>query len=94
MIIGEDPEDYDTSKPVRLLTDFIIFDPGHDNELVSLNELLDANTDRQFEAVGNVLPVFVNDEDAGLDDDVESGSVQRIRTTSIFSFTMDYSSTE
>jgi DNA (cytosine-5)-methyltransferase 1 len=94
VILGEDRDEDEGSRPVRLLTDFLIFEPGNDNELVSLDELLNATSSRQFEAVGDVAPVYANEEDAGLDDDMEDVPRQRLRTTAIFSFTMDYKSNE
>ncbi|EKM61513.1 uncharacterized protein PHACADRAFT_204683 [Phanerochaete carnosa HHB-10118-sp] len=82
------------NKPTRILTDFVIFDPGHDDELVSLEDLFDHTIDRSFEATGNVAPEFINEEDAGLDDDgfEDDLAKQRLRTSAIFSFTLDYNS--
>lgn len=92
---NDDPDDEEGSKPLRILTDFVIFDPAHGNELVSLGELLNGNAGRQFEAVGNVAPVFINEEDAGQDDDiVEESAKQMLRTTTIFNFTINYTAHE
>lgn len=102
VVFGEDPEEIDSvedggkGKPVRILTDFVIFDPAHDDELVSLEDLFDTTISRQFEAIGNVAPEFNNEEDAGLDDDgsADATNKQRLRTTAIFGFTLDYNSSE
>lgn len=98
VIMGEDLDDLvDDDKPVRALTHFAIFDP-RTRELISLDELYAGETHRQFEAFGTVTPVFANEEDAGQDDDYESGKrdrfVQRLRTSTIFDFMIDYSGDE
>ena len=105
MIVGEDSgrdddddDEEDSSeenKPVRVLSNFVIFDPAHGNEFVSLDELLNGDNSRQFEAVGYVAPMYANEEDAAQDDDVvKDASKQVIRTTAIFDFMMDYTSDE
>lgn len=96
--MGEDLDDLvGDDKPVRSLTHFVIFDPRK-QELISLDELYAGETHRQFEAFGTVTPVFANEEDAGQDDDYESGRrdrfVQRLRTSAIFNFMIDYSGDE
>lgn len=88
--LGED-EDED-SKPVRVLSDFVIFDPRHDNELVSLDEIekSDATMDREFEGAGNVRPLL-EDEDEDQDDDVEGQQdVVRLRLSAILRYWTDY----
>ncbi|EGO05372.1 hypothetical protein SERLA73DRAFT_68986 [Serpula lacrymans var. lacrymans S7.3] len=74
VVFGEDPdEDDDGSKPVRSLSDFSIFDPNHDNEMVLLTALEedDGVIDRHFEGAGIVAPIFENDEDEGQEDGLE-----------------------
>jgi DNA (cytosine-5)-methyltransferase 1 len=62
----------DNDKPIRELYDFYIFDPRHQNELVSLEALeIDDGVDRSFEAVGRVKAHFVSDEDDGQEDGLE-----------------------
>jgi DNA (cytosine-5)-methyltransferase 1 len=62
----------DNDKPIRELYDFYIFDPKHQNELVSLEALeIDDGVDRSFEAVGRVKAHFVSDEDDGQEDGLE-----------------------
>ena len=95
---GEDPDDYvdEEAKPVRILSDFAIFDPRHGRafELISLELLHDtAKTDHHFEAAGNVSPVYLNEEDAGQEDGVMDGEkpdLQRLRTSAIFRYFIDY----
>ncbi|KAI0354603.1 S-adenosyl-L-methionine-dependent methyltransferase [Trametes cingulata] len=85
-------------KPVRLLADFTIFDPrGY--ELVSLG-LLDSDTHSyHFEAAGFVAPVFLNKEDEGQEDGVDTEDdhkrhLQRLQTSAIFAYTIDYTKTD
>lgn len=95
IIFGEDLEDDDGSKPVRVLTDFVIFDIKHDNEIVSLDALDDRTIERQLEAVGYVAPAYINEEDAGQDDDVsDDAEKQRLRTSVIWNFEIEYISEE
>jgi DNA (cytosine-5)-methyltransferase 1 len=62
----------DNDKPIRELYDFYVFDPKHQNELVSLEALeIDDGVDRSFEAVGRVKAHFVSDEDDGQEDGLE-----------------------
>ncbi|CAL1693859.1 unnamed protein product [Somion occarium] len=92
IIIGEDTEavpEESNNKPIRLLSDFVIYDPKHGNELISLLDLENGDVDREFQAAGLVAPVFVNEEDAGQEDD-EDVPVQRLRTSAIFRFSLDY----
>jgi len=94
IILGEDPdaEDVDDDKPVRLLTDFCIFDPKHRMELISLGELEkdDSALDREIEGAGDVSPLLSNDEDAGQEDDLDDEQIERIRLTAIMRYTFDY----
>ncbi|KIM47705.1 hypothetical protein M413DRAFT_15837 [Hebeloma cylindrosporum] len=90
VIIGEDgdDEDSDGEKPIRELHGFSVFDPKHRNEMVSLEALeQDDGVDRQFEAAGDVVPSFINDEDAGQEEDMEP---QYVHLSSILRYTMDY----
>lgn len=98
VVQGEDPEDYrdGEGKPVRQLSAFVVFDPSTSRgfELIPLDSLHDpANTHRQFEAAGCVSPVYLNEEDAGQEDGVEDDEKlgpQRIRTSAIFRYVIDY----
>ncbi|KAF9011170.1 hypothetical protein BDQ17DRAFT_1233710 [Cyathus striatus] len=88
---GEDPEDGEKDdKPVRVLTDFVIYDPKHRNEMVSLSSLEeDDGVDRQFEGVGFVYPFVQNDEDEGQEEDDDTPIL--IKLSAIMRYTMDYS---
>ncbi|TBU32705.1 S-adenosyl-L-methionine-dependent methyltransferase [Dichomitus squalens] len=98
IVQGEDADDYldEEAKPVRILSDFAIFDPRHGRgfELVSLELLhVTAGTDHHFEAAGNVSPVYLNEEDAGQEDIVDNSKkadLQRLRTSAIFRYFIDY----
>ncbi|KAL4250277.1 DNA (cytosine-5)-methyltransferase [Abortiporus biennis] len=103
VIIGEDSDPEDAKgdgeigyKPVRILTDFVIFDPKHSNAHISLSLLEDNDgVDRAFEAVGNVLPMYANEEDEGQEDDgldEDENQSQRLRTSAIFNHYFDYTS--
>lgn len=89
--LGEDPEADAEDKPVRLLTDFCIFDPRHDMELISLNELEkdDGTLDREIEGAGDVRPFISNDEDAGQEDDLDD-EVSSVRLSAIMRYMIDY----
>ncbi|KAI0095061.1 S-adenosyl-L-methionine-dependent methyltransferase [Irpex rosettiformis] len=103
IIIGEDePAEGCKDKPIRLLSEFVIFDPAHGNTLVSIDELHKANN-KHFEAAGRVGPVCMNEEDAGQDYEAElndaqlndtqglyCNQLQRFRTSAILSFSIDY----
>ncbi|GBE88031.1 hypothetical protein SCP_1202590 [Sparassis crispa] len=97
VVLGEDTDDeYEgtESKPIRVLSDFCIFDPKHGLQVVSL-DLLDAGDYvGHFEAAGFVSPLFLNEEDAGqedgIDDDEPASSLQRLRTSAVFRYTIDY----
>lgn len=70
---GSDDEVNEMSKPIRVLSGFTIFDPKHQNELVSLNVMEeDDGVDREFEAVGYVVPSFINEEDEGQEDGLDN----------------------
>lgn len=91
IITGEDPEDGldDGEKPIRLLSDFSIFDPKHRNEFVSLAAIEeDDGVDRQFEGAGLVMPYFVS-EDEGQDEEAETDP-QYVRLGVILRYTIDY----
>ncbi|KAI9070389.1 S-adenosyl-L-methionine-dependent methyltransferase [Trametes sanguinea] len=102
VVPGENPLERDeaaadpNSKPIRALTDFSVFDPSRQFELISLGLLDEESAQaRQFEAAGAVAPVFLNEEDAGQEDDLDSEDgagtkLQRLRTSAIFRYTLDY----
>nr|ANR76343.1 DNA methyltransferase [Ganoderma lucidum] len=102
VVQGEDPDDYGDGegKPVRQLSDFVVFDPNPSRglEILSLDLLHDsAGTHRQFEAAGWVSPVYLNEEDAGQEDGVEDDEElkpQRFRTSAIFRYFIDYLATD
>lgn len=92
VITGEDPEDGldEGEKPIRLLSNFSIFDPKHRNEFVSLASIEDDDgVDRQFEGAGMVMPYFVNEEDEGQDEETET-EPQYVRLGAILRYTVDY----
>ncbi|KAG6840764.1 hypothetical protein C0991_004549 [Blastosporella zonata] len=86
----EDEEDDDPdAKPIRVLTDFAIYDPKHNNEMVLLNAIEeDDGVDRQFEAEGAMLPYFPNEEDEG---DEEP---RMVRLGAVLRYTFDYTRAE
>lgn len=72
----EDPDDElgGETKPVRVLTDFTVFDPKHRNEMVTLDILETPDmVDRELVVVGYAKPHFDdrNSEDEGQEDDWE-----------------------
>ena len=92
IITGEDPEDGldEGEKPIRLLSDFSIFDPKHRNEFVSLAAIEeDDGADRQIEGAGLVMPYFVNEEDEGQDEETEIDP-QYVRLGGILRYSVDY----
>jgi hypothetical protein len=92
VIAGEDPEDglAEGEKPIRLLSDFSIFDPKHRNEFMSLAAIEeDDGVDRQFECAGMVMPYFVSEEDEGQDEETEIDP-QYVRLGAILRYTIDY----
>ncbi|TFY55316.1 hypothetical protein EVG20_g9367 [Dentipellis fragilis] len=98
-IFGEDPDaDDGDGIPVRVLTDFVLFDPTRTNELVSpaLLESVDEVEGRQFEGAGVVAPYYVNEEDEGLEDDDEDDDEDeergmRLRLSAVLAVYIDYS---
>ncbi|KAG6881334.1 hypothetical protein C0993_001909 [Termitomyces sp. T159_Od127] len=106
VIIGEDPfndEDEEgdpDAKPVRVLSDFAIYDPKHGNEMVPLSSIEeDDGVDRQFEAEGIVFPYYQNDEDEGQeeDDENEDGNSREpklVKLSAILRYTFDYTETD
>ncbi|KAG6901728.1 hypothetical protein C0995_008696 [Termitomyces sp. Mi166 len=105
VIIGEDPfadedeKDDPNAKPVRVLSDFAIYDPNHGCEMVLLSSIEeDDGVDRQFEAEGIVLPYYQNDEDEGQEDDEnEDGSNREpklVKLGAILRYTFDYTETD
>ena len=105
LIFGEDPLERDQgtadSKPIRALSDFSVFDPSHEFEMISL-ALLDTDQSgrHHFEAAGAVAPIFLNEEDEGQedvldgDDDSDISKLQRLRTSAIFRYTIDYTKSD
>ncbi|KAF8640653.1 hypothetical protein AX17_000310 [Amanita inopinata Kibby_2008] len=94
IIPGEDPDGdplEDGQKPIRLLADFSIFDPQHKNEMISLAALEEVDgLDRHFEGAGWVTAYFINDEDAGQED--QDPEPLYVRLGAIIMFFVDYSS--
>lgn len=103
IVVGEEePGEDSNGKPIRLLTDFTLFDTTHNNRHVSFQELLDENG-VCLEMVGNVGPVYANEEDAGQDceaehddaqfastSDLRTGQLQKFHTSEVVSFAIDY----
>lgn len=53
-----------TCKPIRLLTDFTIFDTRHKNEYVVLSQIEEEEgVDRRFEATGWAVPSYADEQD-------------------------------
>jgi DNA (cytosine-5)-methyltransferase 1 len=83
-IQGEDPEASpygvgDTSdKPTRVLTDFSIFEPRRDHEMVSLGLVVQRNGDNVIEAAGYVTAEINNEEDAGQEDEDEEEAEESV----------------
>ncbi|KAI0778984.1 S-adenosyl-L-methionine-dependent methyltransferase [Trametes elegans] len=99
IVYGEDPHERldirrDGDKPIRALNNFSVFDP-RGFEMIPLG-LLDENTTsgHHFEAAGVVSPVFTNEEDEsqedGLDSEDSGKQLQRLRTSAIFRYHIDY----
>lgn len=92
---ADESREEDDSKPIRLLNHFVIFDPRHKCELVSLGEIEkhDPMLDREFEGAGEVKPFSENDEDEGQDEDLEdgdAGQTVRLRLSAILRYWTDY----
>lgn len=83
---GEDIEDV----PVRVLSDFCIFHPKS-HQIQSLRLFNDETQDHNLIAAKWVQPVYTNEEDARQEDeDPENTMVQRLCTSKIFRYTVDY----
>lgn len=105
IVVGEEEgTEGGADKPIRLLTQFVIFDPANGNTIASVEELDEIN-DKHFEAVGRVGPVYLNEEDAGQNYEAElndaevegvpgpgqrDNKLQKLHTGTIFSFSIDY----
>ena len=91
LILGEEPDHGAERRdlPVRVLTDFSIFGPKDGFRFCSLND--DNLRGHTLEAAGFVSPVYANDEDEGQEDDVED-DLQRLRTSAIHQYSIDYES--
>ncbi|KDQ62886.1 hypothetical protein JAAARDRAFT_53111 [Jaapia argillacea MUCL 33604] len=100
LLEGEDPPDSPDSsddKPIRILTDFTIFDPNSARELLSLDLLFECDDEeggggRAFEGAGIVMPFYVNEQDE-VEDDVGGtgqGEGVRMRLSAIFRWMIDY----
>uniref|UniRef100_A0A0W0FBK8 DNA (cytosine-5-)-methyltransferase n=1 Tax=Moniliophthora roreri TaxID=221103 RepID=A0A0W0FBK8_MONRR len=89
---NEDPEDED--KPVRLLSNFSVFDIRHRNEFISLSLLEDDDTiDREIQAAGYATEQSVEhaEEDEGQAEDFGPGSDGLfVKLTTIRGFYIDY----
>ncbi|EIW64172.1 S-adenosyl-L-methionine-dependent methyltransferase [Trametes versicolor FP-101664 SS1] len=101
VVFGEDAVEQSgasVEKPIRALSDFVVFDPTRGFEHITLDVLDDnATPGRHFEAAGHVRPIFLNEEDEGQEDGLDDGDggeqarqVQRIRTSAVFRWYLDY----
>ncbi|KAK2464749.1 hypothetical protein APHAL10511_003167 [Amanita phalloides] len=96
VVPGEEPEEDpldDDEKPIRILTDFSIFDPLHRNEMISLAAIEEEDgVDRHFEGAGWTTAYYV-DEDVGQDDwETEEEEKVYIRLGAILRYMVDYKS--
>ncbi|KAI0720035.1 S-adenosyl-L-methionine-dependent methyltransferase [Cerioporus squamosus] len=93
-LTGEDPvEHHDASdlKPVRILHDFILFDPLNHFESIPLDFLDDASeSGRGFEAAGFVAPLFLDDDDDADSDDENIQDLPRLHTSAVWRYSIDY----
>ncbi|KAJ3753557.1 hypothetical protein EV360DRAFT_87677 [Lentinula raphanica] len=93
-IAGEDndSDESDTSKRIRNLWDFTIFDPLHGNKVMSLSSLEQPDGRAcKFEAFGKVTMFVENDEDEGQEADSSGPQiVQYVRLSSILNAALDY----
>lgn len=89
---GQEDDDGDDQKPIRVIDDFTIFDPKHGFEMVLLDALeRNDGVDRQFEAAGMVTAFFENDEDAGQEDDGQQVfQPLYLRLSAILRYTFNY----
>ncbi|KAI0066707.1 S-adenosyl-L-methionine-dependent methyltransferase [Artomyces pyxidatus] len=88
-IIGEEerPESND-DKPIRVLSDFTIFDAKDDCLMVSLDNY---EENREICGAGIVTPYFINEEDEGQEDDDDEYPGVRVALTALLrQGTMDY----
>ncbi len=82
---------------MRILHDYVVFDPLNDFELVPLDFLDDASQHgRGFEAAGFVAPLFLDDDDDDAESDEEDNvqNLPRLRTSSIFQYSIDYTTAD
>ncbi|THH08718.1 hypothetical protein EW146_g8903 [Bondarzewia mesenterica] len=87
----DDDGDGDREIPIRLLSDFCIFDTTRDNAMVSLLGELDDLSGRNCQAAGIVMPYFLNEEDAGQEEDDDEDDVPlRLRLSKVDGWTIDY----
>ncbi|KAJ3830251.1 S-adenosyl-L-methionine-dependent methyltransferase [Lentinula raphanica] len=93
-IAGEDDDsdESDTSKRIRNLWDFTIFDPLHGNKVMSLSSMEQPDGRAcKFEAFGKVTMFVENDEDEGQEADSSGPQiVQYVRLSSILNAALDY----
>ncbi|KAJ7116840.1 S-adenosyl-L-methionine-dependent methyltransferase [Mycena crocata] len=89
---GEDPDN--DQKPVRILSNFCIFNPSLDNQFVLLDTLESNDQNRQFAAAGVVLLADEDDEDYGQEDGADaaedSSDGDHVRLDNIGLCTFDY----
>jgi DNA (cytosine-5)-methyltransferase 1 len=88
-------------KPIRIITNFTIFDSRHRNEYVVLSKIEEEDgVDRKFEVTGSVVPYYVNEEDlvGGDNDDGRNADdeVQPVlmRIGPVLRFTIDWTKDE
>lgn len=91
VIPGEILDDLEVEeRPIRVITDYVIFDPLHRNEMVSLSSIEeDDGVDRHFEGVGWVSPHFL-DEDEGQEDEEDEEDRVYVKLGAILRYTVDY----
>ncbi len=62
-------------KPIRMLTEFTIFDSRHRNEFIVLSKIEEEDgVDRRFEVAGWVVPYYVDEDDLVGEDGEEGGA--------------------
>ncbi|KAM6498781.1 hypothetical protein JOM56_006729 [Amanita muscaria] len=91
VIPGEILDDLEVEeRPIRVITDYVIFDPLHRNEMVSLSSIEeDDGVDRHFEGVGWVSPHFL-DEDEGQEDEEDDEDRVYVKLGAVLRYTVDY----
>lgn len=92
-IYGSEDEQDEDDKPVRVLTQFTIFDPTCRKQFVPLSCLEEiGDVDYQVEAVGYVKPLIENDEDEGqeVDMDDEPERLSFVRLSAVLRYSYDY----